>query len=61
MNKLKEMRLKSGITQVQLAEKVGISQNYLSQLEIGRKNNASLDVIKRIAKALDCKVDELIA
>ena len=43
-------RIKTGLTQMQLAEKAGIDQVYLSELEQGRKR-ASDDVLTRIAQA----------
>lgn len=61
MRGLLEKRTEAQLTQKAIAEKIGISQNYYCQLESGKRKSASLDVIKRIAKALDCKVDELIA
>ena len=38
MNKMAEYRKKAGLTQTQLAEYLGISQNTLSQYETGKRN-----------------------
>lgn len=53
------------LTQVQLAERVGISANYISALERDEPNardgsprRPRIDKIDRIAKALDCPLDE---
>jgi len=35
MNRLRELRLKSGLTLAELSKKVGINQNYISQIERG--------------------------
>jgi len=48
-----------GLTQQQLADKVGISKPYLSQLESGARE-ASVTVIKRLASALKVDVDDLV-
>ena len=57
---IRNLREHRGITQVQLAEKVGITQAMLCQIERGTKN-PSLQVGAEIAKSLSCKVDDLLA
>ena len=47
------------LTQQQLAEKVGISKPYLSQLESGKRNGTT-DMLKNIAKALDVGLEDLV-
>ena len=47
------------MSQQQLAEAAGISKPYLSQLEAG-KREASLRVIRRLAKTLRVDLDDLI-
>ncbi|MBQ8624300.1 MAG: helix-turn-helix transcriptional regulator [Oscillospiraceae bacterium] len=47
-----------GISQVELAENVGISQAMLCQIERGTKN-PSLQVGREIAKQLNCSMEEL--
>ncbi len=42
-----------------LAEKVGISQGFLSLLEQG-KRSLDLDLLERIAQALDCSIADLL-
>ena len=55
---LKEIRLKKGITQVELAKHVGISQQTISHYETGRAK-PSLDVAVKLAKALGVSVEEI--
>jgi transcriptional regulator with XRE-family HTH domain len=55
---LRENRRKCGFSQEKLAEKVGISTQYLAMIEIARKFPAA-DVLERIAGAMDIKVYEL--
>ncbi|MBU3208499.1 helix-turn-helix domain-containing protein [Clostridium algidicarnis] len=49
--KIKEYRIKRGLTQKELACKIGISQNYLSQLENNRYD-IKLSMLFKIAKEL---------
>lgn len=58
--KLQAIRKEKKISQAQLAEMVGVSQSYISHLEIGIKTNPSLQVIRRIAKALAVRVADLM-
>ena len=57
---LKEIRLKKGITQEELAKKLGINQNNISRYE-NSERTPNLYLAKEIADALDCTVDELLA
>ncbi|MBR3676555.1 MAG: helix-turn-helix domain-containing protein [Alphaproteobacteria bacterium] len=53
-NNIRQLRKKAGLTQEQLAEKIGISQVHLGRLE----NNArsmDLEQVEKIATALGCK------
>ena len=52
-NALKELRKSKGIRQNWLANEVGISQTYLSQLENNERNNPTLETLERIVKKLD--------
>lgn len=49
---LLDARIKSGLTQMELAEKTGISQADISRLENGTRN-PSLALLKRLAEAMD--------
>jgi ribosome-binding protein aMBF1 (putative translation factor) len=57
-NLLAGARLREGITQAQLAEKLGIRQNMISDYERGRRR-LSLSMAKRMAKALHIAVERL--
>ena len=48
---LKELREAAGLTQKELAEKVGVHRSYISMLESGVRHNPSDAVLYRIAKA----------
>ena len=51
--RLFESRKKAGLTQAQLAEKVGVSQGLVTHLESGNKNNTALIVKFAIALNVD--------
>jgi transcriptional regulator with XRE-family HTH domain len=57
---IRTLREERGMTQVVLARKAGITQPYLTQIELGARKNPSLDVLKRLAKALGVPVTELL-
>ena len=57
-NLLAAARLKAGLTQAQLAKKLRIRQNMISDYERGKRRLAP-DMAKRLAKVLHIKVDRL--
>jgi transcriptional regulator with XRE-family HTH domain len=57
---LKELRLKRGYSQLELAKRAKITNVYLSLLETGKNKNPSLAVLQRLAKALGVPVTELL-
>ena len=58
MNAIIGLRKKQGLSQVQLAEKLNITQGAVSQWEMGLSRPTS-KILPEIAKALDCTIDEL--
>lgn len=58
--KIKEARLNAGITQRELAEKMGLnSPQSISMIERGNRN-LSISLLYRIAKELNCEVNILL-
>lgn len=53
--RIKEKRLKLGLTQEELAKKIGIDQSDLSKIEKGTAN-PTIKMIKRIADSLNSKI-----
>lgn len=51
-----EARMKKGVTQKELAKKIGTKQSVISRLESGRAN-PSIAFLKRLAGALDSSVE----
>ena len=57
-NNIAKYRKKKGITQLRLALLAGTTQSYICDVELGRRNVASIMLVK-IAGALDVTVGEL--
>ncbi len=57
--RLKQLRKQRGLTQAQLAKKMGLSHGYLARLEIGM-HDPPLSTLEKLAKALRVKVAELL-
>jgi transcriptional regulator with XRE-family HTH domain len=57
--RLREMRIARGLTQPDVAARVGTSASNISDLERGIKV-PTLTTVARLADALDCKVTELV-
>ena len=53
---LREARSEGGMTQAQLAQAMGVSQNRVSRMESGDLATMSLDTIRRYVEALGGKV-----
>lgn len=58
--RLRSIRLAKEMTQEELAEKAGVHSTYIGIIERGRQS-VSLDIIERIAKALDITELELFS
>ncbi len=56
---LKMRRIQLGIKQKDLAEKVGITSQYLMMLEKGKAKNPSLEIMKNLSTELNSTVQEL--
>ena len=58
-NPIRVWRKHRGLTQQELAERIGISKPYLSQIETGKRKGTT-DVLSSIAKALDLSLDDIV-
>lgn len=58
--RLRELRNKRGLTQVELAELTGVPQNHISTIERGAKL-PTIGTLIRFAFALECKVSALVS
>ncbi len=57
---VREARLAAGMTQEELAERSGFSQQYISGLERGKRNPTIVSVYE-LAQALGVKHEQLVA
>ena len=57
---IKQLREKKGLSQEKLARMADVANNTIIKIESGKNDNPTLDTLKKIAKALDISVDELI-
>ncbi len=60
LSRLKLIREQSEITQRELSKMSGVSYSTLTKLETGIIKNPSFQVIFKISKALEIKVDDLM-
>lgn len=58
-NPIKVWRIYRGLTQMQLAEKTGLSQSYLAMIETGEREG-TVKALRQIAKALKVDIDDLV-
>ncbi len=57
---LKKLREQKRLSQDRLAKLADIANNTIIKIEQGENQNPTLDTLKKIAKALDVSVDDLI-
>lgn len=58
--RIRELRQAKDLGLSVLAERSGLSKGYLSELETSEEANPTLDVLMRIAKALDLTIADLV-
>ena len=59
-NNLKKLREKKGLSQDRLAKLADVANNTIIKIEQGENVNPTLETLKKVAKALEVSVDELI-
>lgn len=58
--KIKNARIKKGMTQEQLGELIGVQKSAIAKYESGRVVNIKRSTLQKIAKVLDIRPSELI-
>lgn len=58
--KIKKIRGKLGLSQEKLASFADVSNNTIINIEAGKQQNPTIDTIKKIAKALNVSIEDLI-
>lgn len=59
VTRVKIRRVELGYKQKDVATKVGITPQYLMNLENGKAKNPSIDIMKRLSEVLECTPNEL--
>ena len=57
---LRKLRRVKGFSQERLARLADVANNTIIKIEAGKNQNPTLDTLKKIAKALEVSIDELI-
>ena len=58
-SKLRNCEKKENLSQAELAQKSGVSQNLIARLESGALTNTTTDTLFKISKALNVKVEQI--
>ena len=58
--KVKQLREKLGLSQEKLARLADVSNNTIINIEAGKQDNPTIDTLKKVAKALNVPVENLI-
>jgi len=59
-NNLRKLRKAKGLSQERLARLANVANNTIVKIEAGKNKNPTLETLRKVAKALDISVDELI-
>jgi transcriptional regulator with XRE-family HTH domain len=57
---VKRLREKMGISQEKLARLADVSNNTVINIEAGKQGNPTIETLKKIAKALNTPIEDLI-
>ena len=57
---VKRLREKAGLSQEKLARLADVSNNTLINIEAEKQNNPTIETLKKIAKALNTPIEDLI-
>lgn len=58
--KVKKLREKLGLSQEKLARLADVSNNTIINIEAGKQQNPTIETVKKIAKALNVSIEELV-
>jgi len=60
VKEVKQLREKLGLSQEKLARLADVSNNTIINIEAGKQDNPTIDTLKKVAKALNVSVEDLI-
>ncbi|WP_017755130.1 helix-turn-helix domain-containing protein [Calidifontibacillus oryziterrae] len=58
--KIRDLRIKRGLSLSELAKLSGVSKSYLSFIERGKQTNPSIEVVEKIAAALQTDMQSIL-
>ena len=58
--RIESLRKRQGLSQEKLARLADVSNNTIINIEAGKQDNPTIDTLKKVAKALNVSVEELI-
>lgn len=58
--KVKQLREKLELSQEKLARSANVSNNTIINIEAGKQDNPTIETLRKVAKALNVSVEELI-
>jgi len=57
---IRKLRIKEGLSQGKLARLADVSNNTIVNIEAGKQGNPTIETLKKIAKALNTPIEDLI-
>jgi len=57
---VKRLREKTGLSQEKLARLADVSNNTIINIETGKQGNPTIETLKKIARALNVKIEKLL-
>lgn len=58
--RIKELRIKKGLSNNKLSQYSGVSRTYLRELEEGTHDNPTVLILLKLSRTLECSIDDLI-
>lgn len=58
--RLRQRRIAAGMTQQQLAQRIGKRQGYIGDIENGKRKAITTDTLVKLCRALGCSADYLL-
>ena len=59
VHNIRALRQEAGLSQAELADRVGVSQTWISRLELGQ-GNPTLNTLTRLPEAFDVRITDLL-
>jgi transcriptional regulator with XRE-family HTH domain len=60
ISKIEDLRRRAGLTQLELSQKVGVTENTIANWEKGRSGLDWIEKLIRLCRTLDCSLEDLV-